>query len=263
PGGNTEQDTCELEVTMVGEEAVGDEACYKLSGVFDPPATRDAADMPLTLHVGTTDIWTSKAHLVYVQMSSAIAELPGLPSTVTWTLTGDYGWPYEVGKTWSASVRVVAGPLDIITELEVKVLGVETITVPAGTFECYHIVAYEPTSPDNYTFEHWFNADDVKSVVKMIDRFLWAGVEVRELTSYSVGTPPVQYNLTINSTDGGNVTTPGEGTFSCNASEVVDLVATADSGYQFVNWTGDVGTIADVDSAATSIVMTGNYSITA
>ena len=263
PGGNTEQDTCELEVTMVGEEAVGDEACYKCSGIFDPPATRDAADMPLTLHVEMADIWNSKDHMEYLKQSSAIAELPGLPFTITWNYTGDYGWPYEVGKTWSASVRVVAGPLDETTELENKVLGVETITVPAGTFECYHIVSYEPTSPDNYTFEHWFNADDVKSVVKMIDRFLWAGVEVRELTSYSVGTPPAQYNLTINSTAGGNVTTPGEGTFTYNASEVVSLVATADTGYHFVNWTGDVGTIGDINSANTTITMTGDFSIVA
>jgi predicted small lipoprotein YifL len=186
PDGRTKQDSGELVVTMIGEETVGGEACYKQAGEFIPPATRDAADMPLTLHVGTADIWTSKAHLVYVVMSSAIAELPGLPSTVTWTLTGDYGWPLEVGKTWSSSVRVVAGPLDIITELENKVLGMETITVPAGTFECYHIVAYEPTSPNTYTNEFWFNADDVKSNVKEIDRALWAGEETRELISYSV-----------------------------------------------------------------------------
>jgi hypothetical protein len=62
----------------------------------------------------------------------------------------------------------------------------ETITVPAGTFECYHIVAYEPTSPNTYTNEFWFNADDVKSNVKEIDRSLWAGEETRELISYSV-----------------------------------------------------------------------------
>ena len=186
PDGNTKQDSGELVVTMIGEETVGGEACYKQAGEFIPPATRDAADMPLTLHIGTADIWTSKAHLVYVVMSSAIAELPGLPSTVTWTLTGDYGWPLEVGKTWSSSVRVVAGPLDIITEMENKVLGMETITVPAGTFECYHIVSYEPTKPGTYTNEFWFNADDVKSNVKEIDRSLWAGEEIRELTSYSV-----------------------------------------------------------------------------
>jgi len=72
-----------------------------------------------------------------------------------------------------------------------------------------------------------------------------------------------RYNLNISSTSGGNVTTPGEGTYTYNASEVVDLVATVDANYHFVNWTGDVGTVADVNSANTNITMTGNYSIVA
>jgi len=258
PGGKTEQDTCNLTVTMVGEEPVGEEACYHCAGVFDPAATRDAADMPLTLHIETADMWNSKDYMEYLKTSSAIAELPGLPSVITWNYTGDYGWPYDVGKTWSGSVHVVAGVLDEITEVENKVLGVETVTVPAGTFSCYHIVTYEPAKPGTYLYEHWFNATVVKSDVKMIDRFLWAGVEIRELASYSV-----QYNLAVNSTSGGNVTTPGEGTFTCNASEVVDLVATADTGYQFVKWSGDTGTIANVDAASTNITMNGDYSITA
>ena len=121
----------------------------------------------------------------YLKQNSAIAELPGLPMTITWNYTGDYGWPYEVGKTWNASVRVVSGPLDEITEVESKVLGVETITVPAGTFECYHLVAYEAASPNTYTNEYWFNAT-VKSNVKEIERSLWKGEEIRELASYSV-----------------------------------------------------------------------------
>jgi predicted small lipoprotein YifL len=186
PGGKTEQDTCELTVTVTGEEAVGDEACYMSAGVFEPAATRDAADMPLTLHIETADIWTSKDALVYLKLSSAISELPGLPSTVTWTLTGDYGYPFDEGKTWSGSVRVVAGVLDEITDLEFKVLGVETITVPAGTFDCYHLVAYESGSPGTYVNEYWINTDEVKSVVKEVEAALWAGVETRELTSYSV-----------------------------------------------------------------------------
>jgi len=186
PGGKTEQDTCQLTVTVTGEEAVGEEACYMSHGEFTPAATRDAADMPLTLHLETADIWTSKAHLVYLQQSSAIAELPGLPSTVTWTLTGDYGWPFSDEKTWSGSVRVVAGVLDEITDLEFKILGEETITVPAGTFDCWHMVAYEPSSPGTYVNEYWINETKVKSVVKEIERSLWAGVETRELSSYSV-----------------------------------------------------------------------------
>jgi len=185
PGGKTEQDTSVLTVTMVGEEPVGDEACYHCAGVFEPAATRDASDMPLTLHIETADIWTSEDYLVYLKLSSAIAELPGLPSTVTWTLTGDYGYPFE-GKAWSGSVRVVAGVLDEITDLEFKVLGEETITVPAGTFDCWHIVVYEPTSPDTYVNEYWINTDEVKSVVKEVEASLWAGVETRELSSYSV-----------------------------------------------------------------------------
>lgn len=185
PGGNTEQDTSELNITMVGEEAVGEATCYHSAGAFVPVAVRDASDMPLTLHIESADIWTSKDYLVYLKLSSAIAELPGMPSTVTWTLTGDYGWSFDTGKTWSGSVRVVAGPLDDTTELGFKVLGVETITVPAGTFDCYHMVAYEPASPDTYTNEYWINGT-VKSVVKEIERSLWAGTETRELSSYSV-----------------------------------------------------------------------------
>lgn len=71
------------------------------------------------------------------------------------------------------------------------------------------------------------------------------------------------YNLTISSTAGGNVTVPGEGTFTYDTGTVVDLVATPDAGYRFVNWTGDVSTIADVTAVATNITMNGNYSITA
>jgi len=40
-------------------------------------------------------------------------------------------------------------------------------------------------------------------------------------------------------------------------------VAVADEGYRFDRWTGDVGTIADVNAAITTITMNGDYSITA
>jgi len=69
--------------------------------------------------------------------------------------------------------------------------------------------------------------------------------------------------LTINSTDGGSVNIPGEGVFTYDEGTVVNLVAVADSGYQFVNWTGGVDTIANIDDAATTITMESDYSITA
>jgi len=72
-----------------------------------------------------------------------------------------------------------------------------------------------------------------------------------------------EYSLSISSTVGGWVTSPGEGTFPYNEGEVVDLVAEADEGYHFVNWTGNVGTIADVDDGTTTITMDNLYSVTA
>jgi len=71
------------------------------------------------------------------------------------------------------------------------------------------------------------------------------------------------YSLTISSTAGGSVTAPGEGAFIYNVGTVVGLVATPDTGYRFVNWTGDLGTIANVNAATTTITMNGDYSITA
>jgi uncharacterized protein YkwD len=75
--------------------------------------------------------------------------------------------------------------------------------------------------------------------------------------------PASQYSLIISSTAGGSVTTPGEGTFVGDAGLVVGLVATPVTGYHFVNWTGNVGTIANVNAASTTIILNGSYSITA
>jgi uncharacterized repeat protein (TIGR02543 family) len=73
----------------------------------------------------------------------------------------------------------------------------------------------------------------------------------------------VNYDLTIASTSGGSVTTPGEGTFTYGQGRVVRLVARPCIGYTFVKWTGDVATITTVNSFSTTITMNGNYSITA
>jgi len=77
------------------------------------------------------------------------------------------------------------------------------------------------------------------------------------------GGGPVRCDLNITSTDGGSVTTPGEGTFTYNQGTIVSLVATAEEGYYFVNWTGNINFIADVDNATTTITMNGHSQIKA
>jgi hypothetical protein len=77
------------------------------------------------------------------------------------------------------------------------------------------------------------------------------------------GCIPPQQNLTVSSTQGGEVVTPGEGTFVCYGGRGVILMAISDTGYHFVNWTGDVCNIADVNSAVTTIHMDCDCSIVA
>jgi hypothetical protein len=71
------------------------------------------------------------------------------------------------------------------------------------------------------------------------------------------------YSLTVSGTSGGSVTKPGQGTFLYQGGNIVDLIAQPDEGYEFVKWTGDVETIADIYAARTTIIMNSSSSITA
>ena len=69
--------------------------------------------------------------------------------------------------------------------------------------------------------------------------------------------------LTVTCATGGSVIAPGEGTFTYPVGAMIELVASPSTGYEFAGWADDVGTIADVDAARTSIMMNDNYAITA
>jgi len=71
------------------------------------------------------------------------------------------------------------------------------------------------------------------------------------------------YSLTVSSTPGGSVTSPGERTSVHFANTTVDLIAVPEENYEFVRWTGDVSAIADVYASSTTIAMNASYSVTA
>jgi len=87
-----------------------------------------------------------------------------------------------------------------------------------------------------------------------------AGLDI-ELAKWNLGSAAVY--LTVSSNTGGQVTGPGEGTFACYLGRLLPLVAKPQNGYRFVKWTGDVDTIARIDSARTNIIMDGDYSVAA
>jgi len=75
--------------------------------------------------------------------------------------------------------------------------------------------------------------------------------------------PEGQYTLAISSSRAGYVNSPGEGVFVYDNGTVVELVANAVGNSPFVEWTGDVDTIANVKAASTTIRMDDDYSIRA
>ena len=83
------------------------------------------------------------------------------------------------------------------------------------------------------------------------------------LVAAMVGCAPAQDSLTISSTEGGEVIIPGEGTFTFDTGTMVDLVAVTEEGYYFVDWSGDVDTVASVFAATTTITMNADYSVMA
>ena len=127
-------------------------------------------------------------------------------------------------------------------------------TYPAGT-----VVPLEAVVDEHYRFVGWTGdvdqIDDPTSPNTSIN--MWANYSI------TAAFEPVDYTLTIDSTENGEVTVPGEGQFSYPAGTVVALEAVADDHCRFLQWTGDVGEASDTEAAETTITMWDDYSITA
>jgi len=126
-----------------------------------------------------------------------------------------------------------------------------------GTYADGTIVTIEAVADECYEFVEWTGADvaDPYSPITTITMD-----EAKSITAVFV---LLSYALTVDSTDGGQVTSPGEDTFTYDCGSEVPLMAVADEGYYFVNWSGDVDTVANTNTPTTTISMMGEYSIIA
>jgi hypothetical protein len=97
--------------------------------------------------------------------------------------------------------------------------------------------------------------------LRTISSFLITAALIAGMVGCTPG--PAQYQLTISVTGGGEVVTPGEGMFTYDKGTSVTLVVFPHSGYDFVNWTGDVETVGDINAASTTITMNGDCQVTA
>jgi Leucine-rich repeat (LRR) protein len=167
-------------------------------------------------------------------------------ASTTITMNGDYSITANFVAVHDLTISSTAGG-------SVTTPGQGTFTRDAGM-----VVSLVATPASGYRFVNWTgNVGTIANVNAATTTITMNG-------DYTITANFVrQYNLTTTNTAGGTVTTPGVGTFTYNAATVVNLVATPSSYYDFVNWTGDVGTIANVNAASTTITMNSHCSITA
>jgi hypothetical protein len=172
-----------------------------------------------------------------------IANISAASTTIT--MNGNYSITAEFVAIYDLTISSTVGG--------VTTPGAGTFTYDEGT-----LVNLVATPASGYRFVEW--TGDVGTIANISA----ASTTITMNGNYSITAEFAwQYYLSVNSTAGGNVTTPGEGVFPCDEGSVVDLVAEAEESYHFVQWTGNVSTIANVSAASTTITMNGNYSITA
>ena len=187
----------------------------------------------------------------FVEWTGAVGTIADVEdATTTITMDGDYSITANFVAVYDIIISSTSGG-------SVNIPGEGTFTYDEGT-----MVNLLATPLSGYRFINWTgNIDTIANVnfasttITMNDHY--------SITANFKQIPTEQFNLTISGTDGGLVTIPGEGTFTYDEGMVVSLVAQAEEGYHFIEWTGAVGTIADVNAASTAITMNDNYFITA
>jgi hypothetical protein len=174
---------------------------------------------------------------------STIADVYAVETNIT--MNGDYSITANFVAIYDLTISSTVG-------------GETTPGEGASTYDEGTVVNLVATPDAGYRFVEW--TGDVGTIANVSA----ASTTITMNGDYSITAEFAwQYYLSVNSTAGGNVTTPGEGVFPCDEGSVGDLVAEAEESYHFVQWTGNVSTIANVSAASTTITMNGDYSITA
>jgi hypothetical protein len=209
----------------------------------------------------------------YADLSAPVLDAAGLTSE-TYTFTGTlayataYYWQvtaYRDGSMMSASaIGTFITMAEGLRSLTVSSTAGGSVTTPGEetyVYEFGNVINLVAEPEDGYRFVRW--TGDVCTVGDVNAASTNVTVQDNFLITANFATPPIEYNLSIASTAGGSVTTPGEGTPSYEEGTVVNLVAKPEDGYRFVRWTGDVSTVGNVSAESTTISTDGDYSITA
>ncbi len=259
-------DTCSVDDPQAADtfiESIGDN--YEIKAVFEPKKRK--------LHVTSTDggrVAVPGEGAYYYEHCKKV-ELQAVADEgyefVRWT-----GDTVNIVNTRSARtyidsmiddymIRAVFEPRD--HKLTISSTDGGRVTQPGeGNFYYEHCaeVNLRAESESGYRFVKW-TGDTEKIVDPYASRTsLDSMVEDYEITAVF---ERKKYKLTVTSTEGGRVSTPGEGVFDYEHCTQVTLRAEPSSGYWFVEWAGDVDKLDDPASPYTTISMEGDYRIKA
>ncbi len=147
-------------------------------------------------------------------------------------------------------------PSDYTLTMQVNQSGWGETTPPVGPHDYSpdQVVNITATPASGYTFVNWTgdvaNPNSATTTVTMSSN-----------KTVTANFERAQYDLTLEVNDSGwGSTTPEVGVHSHNSGDVVSILANANSGYRFVNWTGDV---ADPNNASTTVTMDSHKTVRA
>ena len=182
--------------TVIGEEAIEGTDCYVAEWAFDVQPFRYDAIQGYPLKTFERKDYIAK-DTMDAKRNSVLLEAAGmieLQVTKTLTYTGDHGQPYSFGDMYQFDdytdlvPDTLAPPYTDTVELEV--VAIEDVTVPAGTFRCYKLeytkVATDGEAVDRALLHHdWWSAEyDLLTPVKVVEYATYQAEEVKELASY-------------------------------------------------------------------------------
>ena len=227
-------------------------AAHAPIGLTDPGVWYGAIRVDLSGDIGTHMSWVAyfdaanlRGNYAQVHVARHVGDLAsGAPGP--WLASTDLYYPNSAG--W---VELALNEPVLIDGLAIYWVVVE-LEDPGGVSP-FGVVAPSVAFADLVTWGDPHDPDDWLTLMDLGLNYSWL------VEAYVGGT----YELTIDSTIGGNVTNPGEGKFNHRLGTIVDLVATADDHYRFVGWTGDVDEVDDAGALQTAVAMWDDYSITA
>lgn len=156
-----------------------------------------------------------------------------------------------------ANMSVKAADVTLQAHFAAKTYAVEinastggSATLAAGPYEHFGVYALTAAPQAGYTFTGW--QGDAASLQGVVDStatstHLAVSGPAQLTATFSLG----NFNLSVTSGTGGSV--QGGGTF--RADHVATITATPSVGYQFSNWSGDVGALNDASAASTTVSM--------